>query len=49
MSRNYYFERLPKGIRKHIRELKAKINRSFLSDEEKKEKIKKIYLKFPKR
>jgi hypothetical protein len=49
MSRNYYFERLPKGIRKHIRGLKAKINKSSLSDKEKKEKIKEVYLKFPKR
>ncbi len=46
MSKNQKSRRLSKGIRKHIRKLKAKINRSSLDNQEKKEKIKEIYLKF---
>jgi|AntAceMinimDraft_18_1070375.scaffolds.fasta_scaffold805014_1 hypothetical protein len=51
MPRNRIFNdrfnyRLPKGIRKYIRKLKADVNKSSLGDKEKKEEIKKINLKF---
>jgi hypothetical protein len=38
--------RLSRGAHKYIRKEKAKINRSLLSAEKKKDKMKELYLKF---